>query len=852
MSAERAVPSPDLVAEIASECGFQIVDVAELPARQPRYQPVPDDLEAGVRAVLSAKYPNGLYSHQAAAIHSALAGEDVCLATSTASGKSLVFMSVAADLLRRCPAAKVLALYPARALIQDQLEKWRSILDPLGLRIGYIDGSVSPEARAEILRTNSVILMTPDVAHAWLLSCLSNSDVRDFLASLQLLILDEAHVYDGVFGTNMAYFLRRLQVAAKRFRTIASTATLGSPADFMQQLTGRRYRTFDADDDGSATPQRTVLLARPTDSKGFEKTADLLRRLATMRQGRFLAFGDSRGMVERLVAASHRVHDDESDALEDEVSGDEDDRSEHDARTSAVQRVLPYRAGYESEDRNDIQKALVTGDLAGVVSTSAMELGLDIGEIDLTVLLNVPASAKAFWQRLGRTGRRNRGVCLMIDARGALSRRPGQLNEYLSRPMEPSWLYLDNRYLQYANALCAAAELRQAGNAGTAPFDSLPDSFRRFLENEISPAEVVPPDLYPLKQRAQGGPHREFPMRSGVEQSFQVKDRFGRSLGQLTYSQVLREAYPGAIYYYMARPYRVYRYRYRDGALAVRREKNWTTRPLAQAMVFPRFPVGLLGLWRSTEGFVAEVEMQVSERVLGFTERRGSVKEEHRYGPTSPYHQRELSRFFETTGVCWCFPVRLTISEATATRIMEAYCAECGVQVRDVGVGVFHARLSPLGAEKCQGMCIFDTTAGSLRLTQHLAERFPDVVAAAFALQSPDDQPNVRAELAELAELGRALRPEAVSEKSSSPVSPDFNWVEVITPGQRAMLRSGSEAGEVVVLGHRHTPQGLMYELVPRHAGVKWMVAANQVEPLYGETATLRVNLAAGDVGATV
>ena len=238
--------------------------------------------------------------------------------------------------------------------------------------------------------------------------------------------------------------------------------------------------------------------------------------------------------------------------------------------------------------------------------------------------------------------------------------------------------------------------------------------------------------------------------------------------------------------------------------------------------------------------------MQVSERVLGFTERRGSVKEEHRYGPTSPYQQRELSRFFETTGVCWCFPARLTISEATATRIMEAYCTEFGVQVRDVGVGLFHAKLSPLGAEKCRGMCIFDTTAGSLRLTQRLAERFQDVVAAALALASPDDQPNVRAELAELAELVRTLRPETISEKSSGQALRDLSWVEVIAPAQRAMLRSGSEAGEVEVLAYRYTPHGLMYELAPRQAGVKWMVAASQVEPLYGETVTVRVNPTAG------
>jgi DEAD/DEAH box helicase domain-containing protein len=148
-------------------------------------------------------------------------------------------------------------------------------------------------------------------------------------------------------------------------------------------------------------------------------------------------------------------------------------------------------------------------------------------------------------------------------------------------------------------------------------------------------------------------------------------------------------------------------------------------------------------------------------------------------------------------------------------------------------------------------MCIFDTTAGSLRLTQRLAERFPDVVAAAAALALPDDQPNVRAELTELAELVGTLRPEAISEKWSGQASPDLNWVEVIAPGQRAMLRSGSEAGEVEVIAYRYTPQGLMYELVPRQPGVKWMVAANQVEPVYGETAMVPVNLTTGETDST-
>src|SRR5439155_6888638 len=180
------------------------------------------------------------------------------------------------------------------------------------------------------------------------------------------------------------------------------------------------------------------------------------------------------------------------------------------------------------------------------------------------------------------------------------------------------------------------------------------------------------------------------------------------------------EAYPGALYYYMARTYRVYRFDYRKGEIHARRDKWGTTRPLAQTMVFPRFHGGILSLYRSDCGFLAEAEMQVSERVQGFTEQRGSAKEEHRYGPGSTYYQRELNRFFETTGICWYFPEKHLITEAVASSILDAFCSEFGIQQRDLGVGLFNSKQSPFGVGKCQGACIFDETNGSLRLRQRL------------------------------------------------------------------------------------------------------------------------------------
>lgn len=841
---------PSTIAALAEEIGLAIVDRAELQDRSARFAPAPGTLARSVRSELESSFRKGLYSHQAAGIAAALEGHDLCVATSTASGKSLVFMSVAAHALCLDGQARVLVLYPARALIQDQIEKWRGLLDRLALRVGLIDGGVPVSERAGVLESSHVVLMTPDVAHAWLLARLGEREIGRFLERFRLLVLDETHVYDGVFGTNMAYFLRRLDAAARaRFRLIATTATLGRPGEFVQRLTGRVVTTIGPNDDGSPAPRRTILLANAIDPRSFQLKATLLKEIAQRGYGRFLAFGDSRRMVERLVVTAQRRDTDGTDAAD----GPADEET---AAGPAVVpgELLPYRAGYETEDRNEIQRALTQGSLAGVVSTSALELGLDIGDIDVVVLLNPPTSTKAFWQRIGRTGRTRPGVCVLIDDSGIILDRDVTLASYLAREIEPNWLYLDNRYIQYTNALCAAQELRGSGNTG-APlqaFGSLPEKYRSLVENELNQTEVVPDDLYPLKQRAQAGPHHEFPLRSGIEQSFQVSGPFSRPLGTLTYGQMLREGYPGAVYYYMARPYRIAGLNYRQGEIIAKREKYLTTKPIAQTMVFPRFTGGILNLRLGRDAFVAEAELQVSERVIGFKEIRGNVDEEHLYGPGSPHARRDLTRFFPTTGVCWYFPEKRWVSERLGTMILEAYSGAFGVQSRDVGVGMFHAKASPLGNEKCQGMCVFDATHGSLRLTQRLAESFPEVLETAFALATARRDLNLAAELQSMQQavlqLERATVLQPGRPVDAQSASPD-EWVILIAEGSVGMLESDTGAQEVRIRGYRYTPRGLLYDLEPAQPGLTvWQVAARDVRSIYGQSQLIQVNLVTGAV----
>lgn len=841
------------ITRVAEDAGLNLVDRMTFDEQSGRFAPAPFELAPKVYESLKGEFPGGLYVHQVEAIQSILDGSDVCIATPTASGKSLIFMASAGDSILTSPNSKVLALYPIKALIQDQVAKWKQMFDPLGISIGYIDGSVPMHDRFNILKRSSVILMTPDVMQAWLLANTKKKEVAEFLANLKQLILDEAHVYSGVFGSNMAFLLRRLQAVSNLERLITSTATIGSPGDFIERLTGRVPKVFSEADDTAPKPPRSLLLASPLGDQ-FKSLVAFVAELSKRDIGKIIAFGDSRRLVETFVAAAKR-HKGEADVPDEEESADQDSE-DLDGEILEDTNVLPYRAGYEEEDRRAIQTALDKGELRGVVATSGLELGIDIGDISTVVLLGTPPTIQAFRQRFGRMGRRNPGVCVLVDTKGVVPSESGGLAEYLAREPEKGWLYLDNKYIQYTNALCAAAEVQSANDFKVEPYKSLPASFIRMVKNELDPTETLPQDLFPLKQRAQNGPHIEFPVRSGIEKNFSVRQRQGPNvtpLGTLSHSQMLREGFPGAVYYYMSKPYRVNSVNFRQGEIDVRRERYFTTQPIAQNMVFPKFPNGALSLIKSEFGFVAEAELQVSERVTGFVETRGNTKSPHNYGPGSPFSEKPLVRMFETTGVCWSLHEPVLMTEAIASAILEAFCLTHGIHTRDLGIGTFHSNISPLGGTTCRGICVYDATHGSLRLTQKLAENFGDVVEETVSLMKnqEDFDQNLGLNLAYLKECvsdmnsaNFGVEPQVTTGTAEMP-----EWVQVFAVGERVIYKTGSgDVTEMFVNGHRFTPVGLMYSVKAGENGNQTWTKATEVLAADESIKIVEYNLYTGDI----
>jgi len=575
---------------INTQLGFSWVATLPLPQRIPQFFRFDDLALTQETAAFLSAYPKGIYGHQRAGIAHIAAGRHVCLPTNTASGKSAVFFAGTIEHLSRNPAAKALAIYPAKALGREQEDKWRCALSAAGLEatVSRIDGGVDTRLRNDLLKRSRIIVATPDVLHAWLLSNISQPIVKPFLRQLAVIIVDEVHTYTGVFGSNSAFFFRRLRHVqdqiGRRPQFICASATIADPATHLRKLFGLEFAIVGEDKDTSPAHGTELHLVMPPRREDLlTETSRLLRYLAISPEDRFIAFVDSRKQAEQISSIVARPTSDEEEDRSDDV-----DESKIPFEALKRLQVLPFRAGYEESDREVIFARLRQGMLKGVVSTSSLEVGIDIPDLTVGVLVGVPRSATSLRQRIGRIGRQREGDVYIINSGEVLDeaifREPHLI---LERPFAESALYLENPRIQYIHALClarAGGEHDQVGAGATDGdlFDSpveWPDGFVDLCRKERIGELTV--DLQSMKAESGDQPNRVFPLRD-VESQFHVEFKQGpdaHPLGSLSYRQTLREAYPGAVYYYATRPLRVYRVTQQSRQVQVRSEKHYTTRP---------------------------------------------------------------------------------------------------------------------------------------------------------------------------------------------------------------------------------------------------------------------------------
>ena len=394
---------------------FSIIESFEILGQSARFGAIPPFLFDSPMGPYLHREFGRLWDHQAKALAALGEGDNVVISTGTASGKSLVFQSLAFHNVLRNPESRVLVFYPLKALAADQLRRWQTMAANLSLGeadIGRIDGSVPLYEREGILQSARIIIMTPDVCHAWLLSRLALPEVRNFVQSLSLLVMDEAHTLEGVFGSNFAFLIRRLiavrnhllrvrdDAKITKLQLVAATATIANPGEHMKCLTGFDFSVINHDDDGAPQSERIVAHLACQVDREIQVVKKLRSYLLNEgHEGAFITFLDSRQGVEGLAMATR--HNESNSELADLVANAD---------------VLPYRAGYDRDDRQQIERRLQSGDLRGVVSTSALELGIDIPSLRVGFNVGVPATRKAYRQRLGRVGRgQNRpGAFVMV------------------------------------------------------------------------------------------------------------------------------------------------------------------------------------------------------------------------------------------------------------------------------------------------------------------------------------------------------------------------------------------------------------------------------------------------------
>lgn len=433
--------------------GGQMVHVERVPAREARHADLAPPLPGPLARALAARGIERLYVHQVRAVEAARRGENVVVVTGTASGKTLAYNLPVLETLLAEENATALYLFPTKALAQDQLKGLTRFLEAVpdlrdSVSPGVYDGDTSQAARRRVRDESRLVLSNPDMLHRAILPY--HGRWSRFLENLRYVIVDEIHTYRGIFGSNVANVLRRLRRVAAHHgaepQFLASSATIRNPVDLAEALTGLPVRAIS--EDGSPRGPRTFICWNPPflDEARIERKSsnveamELLVRL--VRDGvQTIVFARARVVAELIYkyACEELRHRDGALAA----------------------RLSPYRGGYLPRERREIERRLFAGELLGVVSTNALELGIDIGSLDASILVGFPGTIASVWQQAGRAGRGADPALTILVAYNDpidqyLVRHPGY---FFARTPEGAAIDPENPYILAGHLSCAAFEL---------------------------------------------------------------------------------------------------------------------------------------------------------------------------------------------------------------------------------------------------------------------------------------------------------------------------------------------------------------------------------------------------------
>ncbi len=530
----------------------QAADITELPPREERTADFPG-LHPAIKKYLAQNGIKKLYTHQVLAAQKSLAGKNVMLATPTASGKTLAFNIPVFERAAKDPGSRALYIYPAKALSNDQLKNINEMSAASGIKVaaGIYDGDTDAGQKRFLRENAGIIITNPYELHHILPH---HPKFRKFYSGLKYIILDEAHRYKGIFGSNIAFLLRRLKRITSLYgskpRFIASSASIANPEDFIEKLTGENFECIT--ESGAPSGKRFLVMwdssAYPEKSV-HTQSKDLL--LFCAKNGfQTLCFTTSRKLAELIRMWSQK----------------------EDKKT----KILSYRAGYTPDLRRDIENQLKSGLIKGVVSTNALELGIDIGMLDVIILSGYPGSVSSFWQQAGRAGRKMQDSAVFFlpfedPLQKYIIKNPNILTSF---NYENAVISTDNSDILNGQILCALSETPAKTEEVFSGIDTK-DNLRLLSERGLitrTPRGII----------YSGGRRPQEVVSLNTIGGSEIKIKFnGKILEEVSLARAYETAHKGAVYLFNGETYIIKELNIPEGyALADREEVDYYTAPV--------------------------------------------------------------------------------------------------------------------------------------------------------------------------------------------------------------------------------------------------------------------------------
>ena len=605
--------------------GKHCTSIHHVPAREPVWGEVPQALDERVTQMLDARGFECLYSHQTEAIEHALSGQDVVVVTPTASGKSLCYNLPVLDAL--FDGGSALYLFPTKALSQDQTAELNDMLaavphaDP-NWEAQVYDGDTPPDVRRRIRRNSQLVVTNPDMLHAGILP--HHDKWAHFFRNLRYVVVDELHTYRGVFGSHVANVIRRLSRICAHYESrpvfVATSATIANPRELAQAITGRRFALVDQN--GAPASERYLCFYNPpiVDPQQMRRQSILtaarkIARTTLKEECGTIVFARSRQSVEVLV-----------NRLKEKLERDRDGRG-------LDRRVASYRGGYLPNLRRSIERGLRDGSILGVVSTNALELGIDIGSLDVCVLAGYPGTVASTWQQVGRAGRSGgTTVAVLIASDQPLDQFIIHHPEYfLEQSPEAARIDPDNLRVVVEHLKCACFELPWTQGEAYGGLDAEEtDEVLGFL---AARTQMIEPVGGQWKWASRTYPASEVNLRNIAEENFVVIDTTRdepRVLAEVDFESAHTTIYPNAVYQVSGEPYRVERLDYDERRAYVRKSNDgYYTTAMHYASVHVLDVFGEKDVAPAKIGFG---EVRVTDRFVGYKKIRFGTGENVGYG----------------------------------------------------------------------------------------------------------------------------------------------------------------------------------------------------------------------------